>query len=236
VEGTLARADGPEWVVNVTVHGVGAPGRPLDVAEARTWVTVAQLEGVLDAAVGRPDVVVTFDDGNLSDLQIALPRLLERGLAARFFVPAGLLGGQGRLDDADVRELHRAGMTIGAHGWEHRDWRTLAWGRAGAVEVEREMVRARRHLTQVTGVVVSEMATPYGSYDRHVLHALWLAGATRVYTNDGGWARSGSWLQPRTSIRADDGPGWSARVMGTRPSLARRARGRVVGTAKRLRG
>lgn len=230
------RDRGGRWTVNVNVHGIGVPARPLDEGEDEVWVSIEQFEGLLDAAVGRPDVTVTFDDGNLSDLEIGLPRLLERGLRARFYPCAGLLGEPGRLDASGVRELQRAGMVIGSHGWAHRDWRQLHWGPGGAAEVEDEMVRARRHLERLTGSDVSEVAVPFGSYDRHVLQALRRTGATRVYSSDGGWARAGAWLQPRTSIRASDGPDWPRRVMIDRPSLRRRARGRAIGVAKRLRG
>ena len=67
-------------VVNLTVHGIGPTDRPLEPDEDKTWVTVEQFEQVLDTAVGRPDVRITFDDGNASDVRIALPRLVERGL------------------------------------------------------------------------------------------------------------------------------------------------------------
>ena len=54
-----------------------------EVDPAAVKAKIDQLDlGLLDAAVGRPDVIVTFDDGNLSDLEIGLPRLLERGLSA----------------------------------------------------------------------------------------------------------------------------------------------------------
>jgi peptidoglycan/xylan/chitin deacetylase (PgdA/CDA1 family) len=224
------------WSVNVTVHGIGRPARPLDEDEDGIWISVEQFEGLLDAAVGRPDVTVTFDDGNLSDLEIGLPRLQERGLRGRFFVPAGLLGEPGRLDASGVRELHGAGMVVGSHGWAHRDWRALDWGPSGAAEVEEEIMRARRVLGQLTGSEVSEVAVPFGSYDRHVLSTLRRAGVKRVYTSDGGWARTRAWVQARTSIRADDGPDWPQRVMVERPRLGERARARVVGLAKRLRG
>ena len=58
--------------------------RPLEPDEDKTWVTVEQFEQVLDAAVGRPDVRITFDDGNASDVEIALPRLVDRGLTGEF--------------------------------------------------------------------------------------------------------------------------------------------------------
>ncbi|GAB3254469.1 polysaccharide deacetylase family protein [Nocardioides dilutus] len=223
--------------VNVTVHGAGPlPSRPLDDGEDQVWISVEQLEGLLDAVVGRPDVTITFDDGNLSDLEIGLPRLLERGLTARFYVCAGLMGEPGRLDRSGVRELHRAGMIIGSHGWMHRDWRSLDWSSRGATQVEDEMVRARQHLEHLTGSEVSEVAVPFGSYDRHVLRALRRSGVTRVYTSDGGWAPTGAWMQARTSIRADDGPDWPKLVMIDRPGLRRRARNRAVRVAKSLRG
>jgi peptidoglycan/xylan/chitin deacetylase (PgdA/CDA1 family) len=161
--------------------------------------------------------------------------LLERGLSARFYIPAGLLGEPGRLDDSGVRDLHRAGMVIGSHGWAHRDWRSLDWGPRGAIEVDEEMVRARRHLERVTGSEVSEVAVPFGSYDRHVVRTLRRTGVRRVYTSDGGWTRKGDWLQARTSIRADDGPDWARRMMVDRPGLGRRARTRIAQVAKRLR-
>ena len=73
-------SSGSRWVVNVNVHGVGPlPSRPLEDGEDQVWISVEQLEGLLDAAVGRPDVTITFDDGNLSDLELGLPRLQERG-------------------------------------------------------------------------------------------------------------------------------------------------------------
>lgn len=228
---------GGRWVVNVNVHGIGPrPTRPLDEGEDRVWISVEQFEGLLDATIGRPDVTLTFDDGNLSDLEIGLPRLLERGLRARFYVCAGLLGEPDRLDAAGVRELQGAGMVIGSHGWDHRDWRSLDWGSGGATQVEDEMVRARRDLERLTGSDVTEVAVPFGSYDRHVLRALRRTGATRVYTSDGGRARTGAWLQARNSIHADDGPDWPRRVMLDRPALSRRARTRAAQVAKRLRG
>jgi peptidoglycan/xylan/chitin deacetylase (PgdA/CDA1 family) len=225
------------WIVNLTVHGVGTPGRPMeDEHEHAMWVSVDQLERVLDAAVGRPEVTVTFDDGNASDVELALPRLLERGLVARFFVLAGLVGQPGRLDEDGVRELCRAGMVVGSHGWAHRDWRRLPSGPNAARLAEEELVRARQRLGELTGTDVCEVAVPFGSYDRRVLQALRRTGATRVYTSDGGWARPDSWLQARTSVRADDGPDWARRLVSERPGVLRRLRGRAVTATKRLRG
>jgi len=73
----------------------------------------------------RPDVRIFFDDSNRSDVDIALPALLERGMRATFFVLAGRLDDPAHLDDSDLRRLVAAGMGIGSHGMRHRDWRRL---------------------------------------------------------------------------------------------------------------
>ncbi|MEU8398027.1 polysaccharide deacetylase family protein [Nonomuraea sp. NPDC048892] len=204
-------------VTNLTVHGIGGTTRELDRDEDQTWVSVEQFERVVDAVAGRPDVRLTFDDGNASDVEIALPRLLERGLEAEFFVLAGLLGEPGRLDAGGVRELIGTGMRVGSHGWAHRDWRTLDAAQAGE-----ELTRACEVLGELTGTPVSRVAIPFGSYDRRVLRRLRRAGVTRAYTSDGGRARAGSWLQPRTSLRRDLDAAWIDGVLSG-PSPARRA-------------
>ena len=51
----------------------------------------------------QPEILITFDDGNVSDLTIALPELLKNGLRAEFFVCAGRLNDPNYLDEAGIR-------------------------------------------------------------------------------------------------------------------------------------
>jgi peptidoglycan/xylan/chitin deacetylase (PgdA/CDA1 family) len=217
-------------VTNLTVHGIGDTTRALDQGEDTTWVTVEQFEQVVDAVAGRSDVRITFDDGNASDVEIALPRLVERGLKAEFFVLAGLLGEPGRLDAAGIKELTGAGMRIGSHGWAHRDWRTL-----DGPQVAEEFSRAHVLLSELTGAPVSRVAIPFGSYDRQVLRRLRRAGVTRAYTSDGGRARPDSWLQARNSLKHDLDAGWIRRVLDGRPPLGRRTAKLGMRLYKRVR-
>ncbi|MEU0571008.1 polysaccharide deacetylase family protein [Nonomuraea sp. NPDC005983] len=195
-------------IVNLTVHGIGETTRQLDPGEDATWVSVAQFEQVLDAVAGRPGIRITFDDGNASDVEIALPRLLERGLTAEFFVLAGLLGKPGRLTRDGVRELAKAGMPVGSHGWAHRDWRRI--DERAAVQ---ELADAHRVIADLTGQPVSRVAIPFGSYDRRVLRRLRHAGVTRAYTSDSGRADPDAWLQARNSLVHDLDAGWIEQVL-----------------------
>jgi peptidoglycan/xylan/chitin deacetylase (PgdA/CDA1 family) len=231
VGSSQAAAVTARYVVNITVHGIGPPSRKLDAGEDQTWVSIAQFERVLDGVAERADVRLTFDDGNESDVEVALPRLVERGLTAEFFLLAGMLGKRGRVDQAGVRALLDAGMAIGSHGWSHRDWRGV-----DNAQARQELDDARRVLSDLTGRPVSRVAIPFGSYDRHVLRRLQAAGVTRAYTSDGGRARPDAWLQARTSLRHDMDVACITRVLDPDTSLTRRARGSAARAVKRLRG
>lgn len=208
-------------VWNLTFHGVGAPPRRLAPDEAAVWLTVEQLHAALDAIDGRDDVRLTFDDGNASDVEHALPALLERGRRAAFFPLVGRLGSPGSLSAADVRTLADAGMTIGSHGIHHRDWR-----RVGDDELAEELRGSRLALERLTGRPVTAASCPFGSYDRRVLAGLRRqAGYGLVFTSDGGPADPRAWLQPRTTLRADG---------GGRPPAASGAAGTAVRRVKRL--
>jgi peptidoglycan/xylan/chitin deacetylase (PgdA/CDA1 family) len=221
----------PPSIVTLNLHGIGAPVRELEPGEDEVWITVRQLEDVLDAVAGRPDVRLTFDDANASDVEIGLPHLLKRGLTAQFFLCAGLLGRPGRLTRDGVRELVGSGMPLGTHGWTHRDWRRLT-----QPEVIEELVRAPQVLSEFTGQPVTEASIPFGSYDRHVLRRLREAGVTRAYTSDGGRAAPRSWLQARNSLKRTVDAAWLDQVLDGAPALPRRARNLAARTVKRFRG
>jgi len=171
--------------------------------------------GVLDAISEHPDVELSFDDGNRSDADIALPALEDRGLRATFFVLAGRLNDPSSLDPGDLRELRRKRMRIGSHGWDHVPWRGLSES-----EAKRELIDARIALNEASGATITEAALPLGRYDRRALSRLKHAGYRRVYTSDRFPARSGSWLQARYSVTADDTVDSVMSIVRHRPGAA----------------
>jgi peptidoglycan/xylan/chitin deacetylase (PgdA/CDA1 family) len=208
--------------VNLTFHGIGRIGRPLAQGEGRVWLDEDQFEAALDSVVDRSDVQITFDDGNASDVEHALPQIRRRGLTATFFVVAGRLGAPGFLDGDGVRELAAAGMRIGCHGMRHRPWRGL-----DERELWEEIVEARRLLEEVVRGPVTEAACPFGSYDRHVLRLLRRHGYRRAYTSDRGTARAGDWIQTRNTVHPGNAAGVVDRVLAeasTHNGLRRRAK------------
>jgi peptidoglycan/xylan/chitin deacetylase (PgdA/CDA1 family) len=216
-------------VYGICFHGIGTPRRPLEAGEEPYWVSVDTFHAILDTIVEIPAVEISFDDGNASDVDIALPALLQRELSASFFVVAGRIGAPGSLDRDALRELDRRGMTIGSHGMDHRPWRHLS-----PVDRDRELVEARRELAAIIGRPMEEAALPTGAYDRRLLKELERLEYRAVHTSDRRPGASGAWLRPRFSVVASD-TSETVRDYARLPSRARRARLSTKAYLKRLR-
>jgi peptidoglycan/xylan/chitin deacetylase (PgdA/CDA1 family) len=181
----------------LTFHGLGEPPDTTTPSEYKVWVPFAWFEAIIDA-LPRQGVGLAFDDGNVSDVEHALPALATRERTARFFPLTGRIGATGYLRAEDILTLSAAGMGIGSHGLHHRDWRTL-----GESELHDELTVSRRTLAGIVGDNVTDAACPFGSYDRRVLRALRAAGYRRVFDSDGGTGSTRTWLAPRTTVHRD---------------------------------
>jgi hypothetical protein len=208
-----------------TLHGIGEPHQQADPEEAFVWVARDTYTTLLDsitaarAETKNVPVVITFDDGNISDAKIAVPELARRGLSATFFVCAGRIGASGYLDRVALHDMLQAGMEIGTHGMHHRDWRTLD---DRALDVE--LGEARRRIEDACGRPVTAAAIPFGSYDRRVLARLRRENFDCVYTSDGGVARSDAYLKPRETLGATWQETDIRRALAASPPLKARLR------------
>lgn len=184
----------------IILHGIGTPKRALEPGEEVFWLSRDRFCAALDliAGMGPGAPFITFDDGNASDIEVALPELQVRGLTATFFLLASRLGQPGSLTEADVTELAQAGHRIGLHGADHVDWRHLdADARA------REWVASREKLAALSGQPVDEAAAPFGFYDRQVAHDLRTLGFVALHTSDRGQARQTDFIRPRNCLEGE---------------------------------
>ena len=192
----------------LTFHGIGETARAMAPGEAGVWLSEAAFVEVIDLVRDRSDVVITFDDGNASDAEIALPALIARGVTADFYIVAGRLDAPGYLTCDQVRELAAMGMNVGSHGMRHRPWRGLS-----EPALRDELIDAREMLQEVLRAEVKAASCPFGSYDRRIRRRWRAAGFERVYTSDGGLAEPAAWLQPRYTIHRRDDLATIARIL-----------------------
>lgn len=188
-------------MINICFHGIGTCVREREEGESRYWISERRFAEILDMVEGQSHVSLSFDDGNASDVHIALPELSRRGLTATFFAVAGRLNDADSIRAADLRQLRAAGMNIGSHGWAHIPWRHLA-----PAQQHQEFIEARTALAEASGGDVDKAALPLGRFDRSVLASLRKHGYRAVYSSDRLPARPNAWLQGRFSITQQDTP------------------------------
>lgn len=218
--------------IGLIFHGLGDPQRNLEPGEAPFWISVARFEAILDRILALPDpgaVRISFDDGNISDLSIALPRLLARGLTADFFVLTGRLDQPGSLSRGDLTALAQAGMRIGSHGIDHLNLRHCP-----ADQLAREVTLSRQVLTQALGQPIREFSIPFGAYNAPVLAAIRSAGYDAAWTSDRGTMAENVFLRPRTSVRAGMDDAAIDRILKGQIGWAEAARRRLGMLRRRL--
>ncbi len=122
--------------------------------------------------------IITFDDGQMSDYEIALSILQASDQTARFFITPSLTGKPGYMGWNEIQSLLRAGHAVGAHGWSHN-----LLTHCDKKQLDTELLRSRRTIEDATGCSVTTMSFPGGRYNHRVLRACREAGYTRVYTS-----------------------------------------------------
>jgi peptidoglycan/xylan/chitin deacetylase (PgdA/CDA1 family) len=160
---------------------------PYDVEPALFERQMAALagEGIsgvsLAAARGRDGriAILTFDDGNATDYEVALPILRKFGFTATFFVSTAHIGSDPHwLDWGQVGALYAAGMQIGTHGHAHRFLDDLEDD-----ALTRELLLPRQLLAENAGITATVMSCPGGRFDARTLRAARAAGYTAVATS-----------------------------------------------------
>ncbi|MGY2002559.1 polysaccharide deacetylase family protein [Blastococcus sp. SYSU DS1024] len=139
----------------------------------RTPIGVPELLDHLQFGAPLPDrpVVLTFDDGSATHHSVALPVLREFGYPAAFFPMTVVLGKPDWLSAEQLRDLDRAGMTIGAHSWDHQRVDRLT-GDEWATQLD----RPRAELSELLGHPVEVLAYPHGMWSPEALPRVAAAG------------------------------------------------------------
>jgi peptidoglycan/xylan/chitin deacetylase (PgdA/CDA1 family) len=107
---------------------------------------------------GRDGIVVTFDDGHVSNYRLGFPALLAARLRADFFVNPAQVGTPGFASWSELREMSNAGMSIQSHGFDHRTYLTAL----SPPRLRDELRRARLEIEDRVGRPVTLLAPPGG--------------------------------------------------------------------------
>jgi len=192
---------------------------------ARDWLADATTQRVL----------LTFDDGHVSNRRVAFPALMEHGMRADFFVNPGNVGRPGYASWQDLREMSDAGMSIQSHGYDHVYLTTL-----DARTLRDRLRAARARIEDGVGAMVTLLAPPGGRMPRGLAAVAHECGYRHVLSSRPGRIADGGQADvlPRLSVTsAIDGRRFSAWIAGDPMAIAReQARYGALSLAKRLLG
>jgi peptidoglycan/xylan/chitin deacetylase (PgdA/CDA1 family) len=113
------------------------------------------------------DIVLTFDDGHMSNYTLAYPVLQQHGFTATFFIVADRIGKPYHMGIKELHELAGAGMEIASHGLTHRYLPQLS-----LQEVARELAESKEIIEKSIGQPVYSFAYPGGHYDDNILNCI----------------------------------------------------------------
>ncbi len=144
----------------------------------------------------RNTVVITLDDGYIDNYVHAFPLLKEHGIPAAFFLSSDLIGTEGFMNWEQVRELQRAGMTIGSHGVKHAYLPDVDRERRHA-----EIFNSKKALEEKLGVPIEYLSYPVGGFDEEVKVMVKNAGYKAAFTTNRGYDKFNKDLYELKRIR-----------------------------------
>jgi peptidoglycan/xylan/chitin deacetylase (PgdA/CDA1 family) len=117
-----------------------------------------------DRKVSDKNILITFDDGNLSDYSLAFPILRKYGFVATSFVTVSRIGTPGHLSWENLEDLRMSGISIQSHSLTHPILPDL-----DHVSQVREFDESRRALEERIKTPVRFFSLPGGNYSKEVI-------------------------------------------------------------------
>lgn len=112
-------------------------------------------------------LLLTFDDGTISQYINALPELEKYGFKAAFFIMTVTIDRPGYMTSKEIRYLSDRGHVIGCHTWDHHNvtqYKDNDW--------EIQLKKPSKLLQKITGKPIEYFAYPYGAWNLSAIEHL----------------------------------------------------------------
>ena len=154
----------------------------MDYLHLNGFVGISLAKMMSDDKETRKKVILTFDDGDISNYHYVFPTLKEKGFTATFFVTINEIGKEHKMDWPMIYDLSKNGMDIGSHGLTHgfltahNDYTVL-----------NEFIMSKQILEKYTRKRVDFLSIPQGFYNKRILIMAKDVGFKAVCVSDAGY-------------------------------------------------
>lgn len=127
------------------------------------------------------EVVITFDDGDFTFAEKAVPILEKYKFPVTMFLVSGLIekGENGSMNLETIKKLQKD------HGWINFQSHTQTHAHLLEIsdeQLKNEMEKSRLQLMELLGTPVRDLSYPYGEFDKRVMEAAEKAGYRMAFT------------------------------------------------------
>ncbi len=142
------------------------------------------LQDVLDGTGSQEQnsVVLTFDDGWMSNYTNAFPIFNNMGLTATIFVITDFIGTAKYMNWNQLKEMAEAGISVQSHTAGHSALSTLSGG-----EIKHELERSKATIEDHLGLSVDFLSAPHGMIDKSVIDIAGSIGYRGICTSEPGF-------------------------------------------------
>ncbi|MFK8068364.1 MAG: polysaccharide deacetylase family protein [Gammaproteobacteria bacterium] len=136
------------------------------------------LDDALKLSATEKVVVITFDDGDITNYTAAFPQLMKRAMPAEFYITTDWIGNEYSMSADQLRELDQAGMAVDSHGKTHKYLSDL-----NDEEMRLELEVSKKTLEEILGKKIYTIALPGGRGDHRTRTIAKQLGYTKLGTS-----------------------------------------------------
>ena len=114
-------------------------------------------------------ILLTFDDTDLDQFEIARPEMKKYGFKGTFFIMTVSIGKvKHYMSSAQIKQLSDEGNVIGSHTWNHTNFKKLSTAKDWEIQLD----KPTKKLEEITGKPIKYFAYPFGLWNEQNLPQL----------------------------------------------------------------
>jgi len=159
------------------------------------------IDDAISGRIPKKAVVLTFDDGHISNYEFAFSILKEFNFSATFFIVPQLVGKRNYITRDQILEMYEHGMRFESHSLTHRYLIKLA-----TADLILELRNSKKNIEEMIHSEVNHFSVPFGFYNGNLISFAKEIGYRTLVTEDFGYYRpdqNSFQILPRFTVKSN---------------------------------